>query len=95
MTQQNDKEVFISLGGILSKVYRTEVSPEEYYAYTTEETEKIKVQQHAKRFGVGYTKRDYCCSAGIVTITVLIINKKHKHETPYYLIPNYCILYYM
>ncbi|HNP25088.1 MAG TPA: TraG family conjugative transposon ATPase [Panacibacter sp.] len=45
------KEVFISLGGVLSKVYRTEVSPEEYYAYTTEETEKIKVQQHAKRFG--------------------------------------------
>ena len=45
------KEVFISLGGILSKVYRTEVSPEEYYAYTTEETEKLKVQQHAKRFG--------------------------------------------
>src|SRR5688572_16854800 len=30
------KEVFISLGGMSSKVYRTEVSPEEYYAYTTE-----------------------------------------------------------
>jgi conjugation system TraG family ATPase len=45
------KEVFISLGGVLSKVYRTEVSLEEYLAYTTEETEKVKVQQFAERFG--------------------------------------------
>lgn len=44
------KEVFISLGGTLSKVYRTEVSLEEYLAYTTEETEKVKVQAYAKRF---------------------------------------------
>lgn len=45
------KEVFISLGGMLSKVYRTEVSLEEYLAYTTEETEKLKVQAYLKRFG--------------------------------------------
>ncbi|MEP6466065.1 MAG: TraG family conjugative transposon ATPase [Parafilimonas sp.] len=45
------KEVFISLGGILSRVYRTEVSPEEYLAYTTEEKEKVKVQEYATRFG--------------------------------------------
>src|SRR6187401_250927 len=45
------KEVFISLGGMLSKVYRTEVSPEEYLAYTTEEKEKMKVQQSSARFG--------------------------------------------
>lgn len=45
------KEVFISLGGILSKVYRTEVSPEEYLTYTTEETEKVRVQEYASRFG--------------------------------------------
>ena len=44
------KEVFISLGGLVSKVYRTEVSLEEYLAYTTEETEKIKVQAYAARF---------------------------------------------
>ena len=44
------KEVFISLGGVLSKVYRTEVSPEEYYAYTTEETEN-KGTATCKRFG--------------------------------------------
>jgi len=45
------KEVFISLGGVLSRVYRTEVSPEEYLAYTTEETEKIKMMQYAKKYG--------------------------------------------
>lgn len=45
------KEVFISLGGMLSKVYRTEVSLEEYLAYTTEETEKVKVTEYAERFG--------------------------------------------
>ena len=45
------KEVFISLGGALSKVYRTEVSLEEYLTYTTEQTEKIKVQQYAQQLG--------------------------------------------
>ncbi len=45
------KEVFISLGGQYSKVYRTEVSPAEYYAYTTEESEKMKVQEYAKKYG--------------------------------------------
>lgn len=44
------KEVFISLGGIVSKVFRTEVSLEEYLAYTTEESEKIKVQEYTRRF---------------------------------------------
>lgn len=48
---KNYKEVFISLGGVHSKVYRTEVSPEEYLAYTTEESEKVKVQEYAARFG--------------------------------------------
>jgi len=45
------KEVFISLGGIYSKVYRTEVSPEEYLAYTTEQTEKMKVNEYAEKYG--------------------------------------------
>lgn len=44
------KEVFISLGGMLSKVYRTEVSLEEYLAYTTEESEKVKVNAYAKKY---------------------------------------------
>jgi hypothetical protein len=36
---------------MLSKVYRTEVSLEEYLAYTTEETEKVKVAQYTHRYG--------------------------------------------
>lgn len=45
------KEVFISLGGTHSKVYRTEVSLEEYLTYTTEQTEKLKVSQFAEKYG--------------------------------------------
>lgn len=44
------KEVFISLGGMLSKVYATEVSLEEYLAYTTEESEKMKVQTYTNKW---------------------------------------------
>ena len=45
------KEVWIGLGGTQSAVYATEVSPEEYLAYTTEETEKIEVQRLAEKLG--------------------------------------------
>jgi conjugation system TraG family ATPase len=45
------KEVFISLGGRISKVYRVEVSPEEYLTYTTEEREKIMVTNAAEKCG--------------------------------------------
>ena len=45
------KEVFISLGGVSSKVYRTEVSLEEYLAYTTEEKEKVKLMDYTRRAG--------------------------------------------
>ncbi|UCS92325.1 TraG family conjugative transposon ATPase [Echinicola marina] len=44
------KEVFIGLGPV-SKVYRTEVSPEEYLTYTTEQQERISVAERAKAFG--------------------------------------------
>ncbi len=42
------KEVWIGLGGTHSAVYATEVSLEEYMAYTTEETEKLEVMQLAQ-----------------------------------------------
>lgn len=41
------KEVWIGLGGTHSAVYATEVSLEEYLAYTTEEVEKMEVMQLA------------------------------------------------
>jgi conjugation system TraG family ATPase len=37
------REVWIGLGGVQSAVYATEVSAEEYYTYTTEETEKLEL----------------------------------------------------
>ena len=43
--------MWIGLGGTQSAVYATEVSPEEYLAYTTEETEKLEVQQLANKLG--------------------------------------------
>ncbi|MES2006371.1 MAG: TraG family conjugative transposon ATPase [Bacteroidota bacterium] len=45
------KEVFISLGSRISKVYRVEVSPEEYLTYTTEEREKLAVTNAAEKYG--------------------------------------------
>jgi len=45
------KEVWIGLGGVKSAVYATEVSPEEYFTYTTEETEKVKLFNLANRKG--------------------------------------------
>ena len=45
------KEVWIGLGGTQSAVYATEVSREEYFCYTTEETEKIRGLDTARRLG--------------------------------------------
>ena len=45
------KEVWIGLGGTRSAVYATEVSPEEYLCYTTEETEKMQVLARARQLG--------------------------------------------
>lgn len=45
------KEVWIGLGGTHSAVYATEVSAQEYYAYTTEETEKLEVMKMAEDLG--------------------------------------------
>ena len=45
------EEVWIGLGGTQSAVYATEVSAEEYLAYTTEETEKVEVYRLAEQLG--------------------------------------------
>ena len=45
------KEVWIGLGGTQSAVYATEVSPEEYCTYTTEETEKLEVMRLTRKLG--------------------------------------------
>ena len=45
------KEVWIGLGGSQSAVYATEVSLEEYYCYTTEETEKLELSRLNEKLG--------------------------------------------
>lgn len=45
------KEVFIGLGPDHSRVYRVEVSLEEYLVYTTEESERLKVSQYSEKHG--------------------------------------------
>lgn len=45
------KEVWFGLGGVQSAVYATEVSLEEYYTFTTEETEKLEVTKKTEELG--------------------------------------------
>lgn len=47
------RENYIGLGGQYMRVVRNELCPEEYYAYTTEAKEKVKVQEYAEKYG-GY-----------------------------------------
>jgi conjugation system TraG family ATPase len=47
------RENYIGLGGQYMRVVRNELCPEEYYAYTTEAKEKVKVQEYAQKYG-GY-----------------------------------------
>jgi conjugation system TraG family ATPase len=55
------KEVFISWGGQESKVYGVEVSTEEYLAYSTEQTEKLRLEEKVAALGGNYdlALRDY------------------------------------
>jgi conjugation system TraG family ATPase len=45
------RELYVELAGQLLKVYGFEPSPEEYYAYTTEEREKVVIMEYAKKYG--------------------------------------------
>ena len=45
------KDVWIGLGPVWSRVYRLEVSEEEYLAYTSEEADKVKIGEWAMRCG--------------------------------------------
>ena len=71
--QKNYKEVFISLGNGHSKVYRTEVSLEEYLTYTTEESEKVMVKTYVDKYG-SYRK-------GIAALTAHLREEQKKSST--------------
>ncbi|QEC65625.1 TraG family conjugative transposon ATPase [Mucilaginibacter ginsenosidivorans] len=46
---KDDREIFVDIGGQDMKVYRNQLCPEEYYAYTTEGRERVKVREYAAR----------------------------------------------
>lgn len=48
---KDEREIFIDLGGTQQGVYRNELCPEEYFAYTTEGKERVKVMQYAEKYG--------------------------------------------
>lgn len=64
------REVFIDQGGQAMKVYRNELSPEEYFAYSTEESEKLQVQQYALKYG--------SIEAGIKALCIDLTNNKQR-----------------
>jgi len=45
------REFYLELGGNFSSVYRYEPSPEEYFAYTTEQSEKTIVREYVTTYG--------------------------------------------
>ena len=45
------KDLWIALGATHSRVYRLEVSPEEYYVYTSDQRDKVLVQQYIEQYG--------------------------------------------
>lgn len=48
---KDDREIFIDIGGQIQRVYKNELCPEEYYAYTTEGKERVKVLEYAQQHG--------------------------------------------
>ena len=48
---KDNREIFIDLGGQVTKVYKNELCPEEYYAFTTDGKERVKVMEYAKEHG--------------------------------------------
>lgn len=45
------REIYFELGNQIMMVYRFEPSLEEYYAYSTEQSEKMKVDEYTQRYG--------------------------------------------
>ena len=48
---KDEREIFIDIGGQLQKVYKNELCKEEYYAFTTEGKERVKVLEYAEKYG--------------------------------------------
>ncbi|TWR26824.1 TraG family conjugative transposon ATPase [Mucilaginibacter achroorhodeus] len=48
---KDHREIFVDIGGQVMKVYKNELCPEEYFAFTTEGKERVKVREYAAQHG--------------------------------------------
>ncbi|MCS3801070.1 conjugation system TraG family ATPase [Chitinophagaceae bacterium OAS944] len=48
---KDNREIYIEIGGQIMKVFKNELCPEEYFTYTTEGRERVKVLEYAEKFG--------------------------------------------
>lgn len=48
---KENREFYLEIGGQIMMVLKNELCPEEYYAYTTEGKERVKVREYADRYG--------------------------------------------
>lgn len=48
---KDEREIYIDIGGQITKVYRNELCPEELLAFTTEGKERVRVQEAAAKYG--------------------------------------------
>jgi conjugation system TraG family ATPase len=48
---KDEREIYINIGGQKDFVVRNELCPHEYYAFTTEGKERVKVLEYAERYG--------------------------------------------
>jgi conjugation system TraG family ATPase len=49
--KKEDREIFVDIAGKITRVYKNELSPEEYYAYTTDGAEKVLVDESTALHG--------------------------------------------
>ncbi|QES90954.1 TraG family conjugative transposon ATPase [Rhizosphaericola mali] len=69
---KENREIFIDLGGQSMKVFKNELSPEEYLAYTTEGKERVQVLEYARKYG--------SMEAGIKVLTQSPIRADNSHS---------------
>ncbi len=65
---KENREFYLEIAGQIIKVFKNELCPEEYYAFTTEGRERVKVQEYAEKHG--------SIEAGITAL----INDKDKNQ---------------
>ncbi|MBX2924741.1 MAG: TraG family conjugative transposon ATPase [Chitinophagaceae bacterium] len=47
---KDEREILVDIAGMITKVFRNELCPEEYYAYTTDGKERVQVLQYVEKY---------------------------------------------